>query len=105
MKLISTINAFARGALVAAGLALGLGAAATDHDARTGGVNVDADLVAGALDLDTADSSRLELGHQRTTDLPVLGEVVLVLALAEPAALPVGGDTQPEAVRIDLLTQ
>jgi hypothetical protein len=32
--------------------ALGLGAAATDHDARAGGVDVDADAVTGALDLD-----------------------------------------------------
>src|SRR5205823_3817329 len=47
---------------------------------------------------------RLELPHQVPADLPVLREVVLVLALAEPARLPVGGDAQPEAVRIDLLT-
>ena len=34
---------------------VGLGATATDDDARAGGVDVDADLVAGALDLDAAD--------------------------------------------------
>jgi len=67
-------------------------------------VHVDAELVTGALDLDAADGGVLERGHEVLADLPVLGEVVLVLALAEPAALPVGGDTQTEAVRIDLLT-
>jgi hypothetical protein len=34
---------------------VGHGAAATDHDARTGGVHVDPDPVTGALDLDAAD--------------------------------------------------
>ena len=34
--------------------AVGLGAATADHDARTGGVDVDAEFVAGALDLDEA---------------------------------------------------
>ena len=83
---------------------VGLGAAAADHDAGAGGVDVDADLVAGALDLDPADRRRLELAHDRLADLPVLGEVLLVLALAEPAALPVGGDAEAEAVGVDLLT-
>ena len=35
--------------------AVGLGAAATDDDAGTGGVHVDAEAVTGALDLDAAD--------------------------------------------------
>src|SRR6056297_2167571 len=83
---------------------VGLGATATDHDARTSRVDVDAQLVTGALDLDTADRSRLETGHDLLTDRPVLGEVVLVLALREPTRLPVGGHSQTEAVRIDLLT-
>ena len=34
---------------------VGLGATATDDDARTGGVDVDAQAVTGALDLDAAD--------------------------------------------------
>ena len=75
-----------------------------DDDAGAGRVDVDADLVAGALDLDAADGGGLQLGHQGLADLPVLGEVVLVLALAEPAALPIGGDTETEPVRIDFLT-
>src|SRR5262249_1657648 len=83
---------------------VGLGATATDHDARTGGVDVDAELVTGALDLDAADRRVGEEPHDVLADLPVLRQVVLVLAVAEPAALPVGGDAQAEAVRVDLLT-
>ena len=82
---------------------VGLDATATDHDARAGGVDVDADLVARALDLDPADRRRLELLHDRLADLPVLGQVLLVLALAEPAALPVGDDAEAEPVGVDLL--
>src|SRR3954447_12590398 len=82
---------------------VGLGAAATDHDARAGGVDVDADLVTRALDLDAADRGGLHAPHDRLPDLPVLGEVILVLALGEPAALPVGGDAEPVPVRVDLL--
>jgi hypothetical protein len=41
---------------------VGLGAAAADDDARTGGVHVDAHLVTGALDLDAADGGVGQLG-------------------------------------------
>ena len=54
-------------------------------------------LVTGALDLDPADGGGLQLLHQGPADLPVLGEVVLVVALAEPAALPVRGHAEAEA--------
>jgi hypothetical protein len=40
--------------------ALGLGAAAADHDAGTGRVDVHADPVTGALDLDARDSRTVE---------------------------------------------
>src|SRR5690606_13429270 len=40
--------------------ALRLGASATDHDARAGGVDVDADAVARALDLDPGDAGAVE---------------------------------------------
>src|SRR6056297_2772845 len=83
---------------------VGLGAATSDHDARTGRVHVDTQLVTGALDLDATDRRRLETLHDLLADGPVLGEVVLVLTLGEPARLPVGGHSQAEAVRIDLLT-
>ena len=42
--------------------AVGLGAAATDHDARTRGVDVDAQAVARALDLDPARRRRARAG-------------------------------------------
>ncbi len=60
---------------------VGLCTTTTDHDARTGGVDVDAELVAGALDLDAADRGGFEQFHDRVTDLPVLGEVLLVVTL------------------------
>ena len=82
---------------------VGLGAPTTDHDARAGGVDVDAELVTGALDLDAADRRIGQQTHDVVADLPVLGEVLLVVAIAEPAALPLGGDTEAEAVGVDFL--
>jgi hypothetical protein len=67
---------------------VGLCAATTDHDARAGGVDVDAHLVPRPLDLDAADGGRLQLAHQCAADLPVLGEVLLVVTVGEPTALP-----------------
>ena len=84
--------------------AVGLGAAATDDDARTRGVDVDAQPVTGALDLDPAHHGAHELRPQVVADLPVLDEQVLVLlVLGEPPRLPVGGDAEAEPVRVDLL--
>ena len=82
---------------------VGLGAAAADDDARTGRVHVDPEPVAGALDLDAAHGRSLELGHQVVADLPVLDHRVLVVAVVEPARLPVGRDAEAEPVGIDLL--
>ena len=71
----------------------------------TGGVHVDAQAVTGALDLDAADRRVRELVHEVVADLPVLDDVVDVLLTGgEPAGLPLGGDTEAEAVGIDLLT-
>ena len=85
--------------------ALGLRAAATDHDARTRGVHVDAQAVTRALDLDAAHRGALELLAQVVADLPVLDEELGVLLLVgDPARLPVGGDTEAEPVGVDLLT-
>ena len=83
--------------------AVGLGAAAADDDARPGGVDVDADPVAGALDLHVGDAGALETGGQQPTDRDVFLDVVLVLLVGVPPGLPVGGDTEPEAVGVDLL--
>jgi hypothetical protein len=65
--------------------AVGLGAPATDDDARARGVDVDAQAVTRALDLDPADGRAHELLLQVVADLPVLDEAVAVLlVLGEP---------------------
>ena len=56
--------------------AVGLGATATDDDARAGGVHVDPQPVTGALDLDAADRGVRQLRHEVVADLPVLDDVV-----------------------------
>src|SRR5690606_34480231 len=70
------LDLLARELLEVAADALGLGATTTDHDARTGRVDVDADAVTGALDLDVRDAGAVQLRLQQTTDLDVLGDVV-----------------------------
>src|SRR4029453_12744609 len=84
--------------------AVGLGAAATDDHARPGRVDVDPHPVAGALDLHPGDAgvAQVPLGVPEALGVPVPG--VLFVFLAEPARLPVGGDTQAEAVGVDLLS-
>src|SRR5664280_1472591 len=82
---------------------VGLRTAATDDDARPCRMDVHPQAVSGALDLDAADRRRLELRHQIVTDLPVLDHAVLVIALLEPARLPVGRDAESEPVGIYLL--
>ena len=89
--------------LEVAAQAVGLGAAAPDDDARTRGVDVDADAVTRALDLDLGDAGPLHALGEHAADLDVLGHVVGVLLVGVPARLPVGGDTEAEAVRVDLL--
>src|SRR3954469_18071844 len=82
---------------------VGLRAAAADDDARPGGVDVDADAVTSALDLDLGDAGALHARRQQLADLDVLGHVLGVLLVGVPARLPVRGDTQAETVRVDLL--
>src|SRR5690606_32763263 len=89
--------------------ALCFSSTATDHDARTSGVNVDADAVAGALDLDVRDTGAVELRLQQVTDLDVLGHVVCVTLarlrrVREPTRHVVRGDSEAEAVRVYLLS-
>src|SRR4029077_2916222 len=61
--------------------ALGLRAAATDDDARARGPHVDAQPIAGALDLDAAHRGALELALQVVADLPVLDQLFAVFLL------------------------
>ena len=67
-------------------------------------MNVDAQPVARALNLYTADRSTLELPVEVLANMDVLDQVVLVIAVGEPPRLPVGGSTQAEPVRVYLLT-
>src|SRR5690606_28686161 len=83
---------------------VGLRAALADDDAGTRCVHVDPEAVTGALDLDAADRGVGEATHDVVTDLPVLDhEAPVVTPIGEPPGLPVGGDAQAEAIRIDLL--
>src|SRR5690606_22265458 len=83
----------------------GLRAAAADHDAGTRGVDVHPDAVASALDLHLGDARPLHAGGQQLADLDVLTDVLGVLLVGVPARLPVGGDAEPETVRVDLLAR
>src|SRR5206468_9686304 len=82
----------------------GLGGLAADCDARSGGVDVDAYPVAGALDVHFGDSGALQVLGHHLADLDVLRDVVLVQLVGVPPALPVGRDAEPEPVRVNLLT-
>src|SRR2546423_7029082 len=65
--------------------AVGLDAATADDDAGAGGVGVGPPAGPGGLDLDAADRCPAELGVEILADPDVLGEVVGVLAIPEPA--------------------
>src|SRR6476661_239591 len=58
--------------------AVGLGAAAADHDAGTRGVDVHTDAVTGALDLDLGDAGPLHALAEQLADGDVLADVRLV---------------------------
>ena len=83
--------------------AVGFGAAAADDDARTRGVDIHANAVTGALDLDLRDACALHAGGEELADRDVFLHVLRVLLVRVPARLPVGGDTETEAVRVDFL--
>ena len=81
-----------------------MGATATNDDARTCGVHVDSQLVAGTLHFDPADGSLRQQLHDESADLPIFKEEFLVLAIGEPAGLPLGSNSETEAVGINFLT-
>src|SRR3954470_11822272 len=84
--------------------AVGLSTAATDHDARTRGVDVDVDPVTRALDLNAADAGALHALRQHATDRDVFLHVVAVELVGVPPALVPGGDAEAEPVGVDLLS-
>src|SRR6476620_1817199 len=103
------LDLLARELLELATDAVGLGAAAADDDARAGRVDVDADAVTGALDLDRGDARALHARGHEATDGDVFLDVVAVTLtrlgrVGEPAALVVRRDAQTEAMGVDLLT-
>src|SRR4029077_19101226 len=64
---------------------LDLRALLADHDARSGGVDVDLRLVRGALDVDLRHARVVEALLQEVSDLDVLVEELRILSLGEPA--------------------
>src|SRR5580693_6363376 len=84
--------------------AVGLGAAAADDDAGPGRVDVHPDPVPGPLDLDLGDAGPLHAALQHSPDRHILGHVFLVQLVGVPAALEVGGDAQPEPMRVHFLS-
>ena len=83
--------------------AVSLGAAAADDDAGPGGVDVHPYPVHRALDLHLGDAGPLHAALKQPPDGDILGDVVLVQLVGVPPALEVGGDTQPEPVRVHFL--
>src|SRR6266567_340133 len=81
-----------------------LGAAPADDNSRPGGVDPHLDLVLVlALDLHLGNAGALHAALQHPADGNVFRDVVLVQLVGEPPALEVGGDTQPEPVRVHFL--
>src|SRR5690606_31551726 len=81
-----------------------LRALTSDHDSRTGGVDVDPHPAPSALDVHLGDTRALQpLGHHPAT-LDVFADGVRVELVCVPARLPVGRDAEPEPVRVNLLT-
>ena len=66
-------------------------------------MDVDAHTVVRALDDHVRDARALEALGEELADLDVFGKVVSVLLVGIPAGPPIGGDTQPEAVGLNLL--
>ena len=75
-----------------------------DDDSGPGRVDRDAKLVRHPLDFDVADTGMGELLLQIALQLQVFVEQPAVVALCEPARAPGLGDSEPESVRMCLLT-
>ena len=79
-------------------------ALAADDDAGARGVDVDLQLVGGALDLDLRDAGVLEALLQVLLERQVLVQQVGVVLAREPARLPGLVEPDPEPVRVNFLT-
>src|SRR5690606_39264143 len=103
------LHLLARELLELAADAVRLGATATDDDAGARRVDVHADTVASALDLDLGDTGALEARGHELADLDVLADVVAVAlaslgAVSEPPRAVIGSDAQAVPERVDLLS-
>ena len=83
--------------------AVSFGTTTADHNARAGGVDVNANAVTGTLDHDVGNTGAVQALGQEVADLDVLGEVISVVLIGVPVGLPVGSNAQPEAVGVDFL--
>src|SRR5262249_54782465 len=81
-----------------------LGPLAPDDDARARGVDVDLQLVGGALDLDLRDAGVREALLQAVAQLEVLVQQLRVVLVGEPPRAPGLVEPEPEAVRMNFLT-
>src|ERR1700722_11119757 len=98
-------NIFALGAALQLGLQfVDFRALAPDDDSGTRRLDNDAQLVARTLDLDRAYARRLELVLQLGLQLDVFVQLLVVIALSEPARLPGLGVAQAKTVRMDFLS-
>src|SRR6185437_14570477 len=96
---------FARGLLLDLGLELlDLGPLAADDDARARCVDDDADLVAGAGDLERADAGGAQAALERVAQLDVLEQQLGVALGGEPLGFPRLDEAEAEAVGMDFLT-
>src|SRR5262249_23387815 len=75
-----------------------------DHDAGSGGVDVDLRLVRGALDVDLRDTRVVQALLQEVADLDVLVQELGILPPSEPARIPVLRDAEAEPLRMNLLS-
>ena len=98
------LDLLARQLLEVAADAVCLGAAAANDDAGARRVNVDADAVARSLDVDLRDAGALHALRHQLADLDVFTDVVGIGLVGIPTGLPVGRDSEAEAMRIYFLT-
>jgi len=77
---------------------------ATDDDARTGGINLDANAVGSAFDEDARHGGLLQFLHEFLTDNLILKEELReIFFVRVPAGLPVAADGETETGRIGFL--
>src|SRR5215831_14340762 len=77
---------------------------AADDDSGPGGINRDAKFVGHSLDFDIADAGMRQLLQQISLQLQIFVKQSAVVAFGKPARTPRFGDSEPESVRVCLLT-